>query len=427
MPTYGWLTQTQAVQALHARLNNSQQWTVGELWVYLSEGLRILNSLTEQWNQDWAVPNATGDWINSGTTMTSPRVRTRTSNDLFTQMQYMLLEPASGGTWTGSSQFDIDDLSVALQRRIQEVIQTTACNLGLLSLINALPNTRRYALGDTVLEPRRIRFIPAAGFGNPFTLSREDTQAFQYFEPDYLQTNAIPQAWSVASEPPLSFDVDTSPDVAGQWEVLALTSGPDFTPPAAALLGIPDDWSWLPLYGALADILSKDPESTDRARAAYCLQRYTQGLEVMKNSNWLLQATVNNIPVDTPSVFEMDQWAPEWEEATGNLPAVIQAGIDFVAPTPGAGQSITLTLVGNAPLLDGGFVQVSRDDFEGVLNYAQHLACFKHGNQEFQGTVGLLEDFFRATTAENQRTLNRGLYTTVLKTEGQRQELEVAR
>lgn len=491
MAVYSWLTKTAAVTALQNRLNNSSFWTAAELWVYLTEGLKIWNAYTEQWNQEWVVGAANGAWINPGTVSGSPRYRTVSDVSLYTQMQYMLLEPATGGTWTGTNQFSIADLQIALQRRVQEVIQATACNLGQLSPINALPNTRRYALGDTVLEARRIRglwvlanttgtaasgsqsvtlnsssgvsvglavsgtgiqpgtfvtavagsvislSLPTTGllsstalqFSLPLTMTREDSQAFQWFEPDYLQTSAMPQSWGVASEPPLSFAVDTAPNVPGSFDVIALSSGPVFNPPSPSLLGLPDDWSWLPMYGALGDLLSKDAESTDKTRAAYCLKRYTEGLEVMKNSNWLIQVTVNGIPVDTPSVYETDAWAPEWQTSNGNLPAVVQAGIDMAAPTPGIGQSVSLTLVGNAPLLDvsNTYVQVSRDDFEAVLNYAQHIAEFKEGGPEFVGTVPLLKDFQRAAAAVNKRLLTYGLYVDTLKTAGQRQELEVAR
>jgi hypothetical protein len=489
--TYSWLTKTAAISALQARLYGSQYWSSTELWLYLSESLRILNAYTEQWNGDFALGLANGAWVNTGTVAGSPRVRTRTCNDLFTQMEYMLLEPATGGTWTGSSQFSITDLQIALQRRLQEIIQATACNLGQLSPIYALPNTRRYALGDTVLEARRARglwvlanttgtaasgalaitlasaagvsagqvltgagiqagtfvtavsgtvislSLPTTGalsatplqFSQPLTMTREDSQAFQYFEPDYLQTNAIPQSWGVVSEPPLSFAVDTAPNTAGQYDVLALLSGPVISPPTAALLGVPDDWSWVPMYGALADLLNREPESSDRQRAAYCLQRYAQGLEAMVNSNWLLKATVNGIAVDTPSVYEMDTWAPEWQASNGNLPAVVQAGIDFVAPTPGVGQAISMTLVQNAPLLDvtNTYVQVSRDDFEAVLNYAQHISVFKQPGQGFAATMPLLQDFMRSASATNKRLLTYGLYSEALKTQGQRQEMEVTR
>ena len=49
-------------------------------------------------------------------------------------------------------------------------------------------------------------------FFQPYLLTREDVLSFQSFEPGYLQTVGYPQSWAVASEPPLSFDVDLAPN-----------------------------------------------------------------------------------------------------------------------------------------------------------------------------------------------------------------------
>jgi hypothetical protein len=495
MSGYSWLTKTKAVSSLQGRLSNSQYWTSTELWLYITEALRVWNSLTEQWNDDLVIASNDTSWRNTGTESDSPRLRSVTDTNLYTQMEYMLLEPATGGaTWTGSTQFDLASLQYALQKRTQEVIQATACNLVKLSGSNSfstVPGTRVNTLPDTVLEPRRINFagivtqhngtatsgsqsitvdsITSLAIGqllvgtgiqdNTFitgisglvltvslpttaalasavvkfymaiTLTREDTQAFQYFEPDYLQTSGIPQSWGVSSEPPLSFTVDLAPDTPGYYDIIALKSGPTFAPPTASLLGVPDDWSWLPMYGALADVLSKEAEATDKQRAAYCLQRYTDGLEIMKNSNWLVKASINSVPVDTPCLQEMDDYLPGWEFSANNIPAIVQGGIDFLAATTSTGESITLTLVQNAPLLDSTstYVQVSRDDWQAVLDYAQHVAMFKQAGAEFVATGDLLKSFFSAAESVNKRLLTYGIYTDVLKTQGQRQDTHVIR
>ena len=160
MAVYSWLTLSAAIAALKGRLNQWQLWTDSELEIYLYESLRHFNGLTEQWNTTVAIPNADGQWINTGTLASSPRLRSVTDVDLYTQMEFMLLEPASGGTWTGSSQFTLQNLQWSLQKRIQEVIQATSCNMAQLAPINATPGVRNgYALADTVLEPRRNRFM----------------------------------------------------------------------------------------------------------------------------------------------------------------------------------------------------------------------------------------------------------------------------
>ena len=487
MAIYSWLTQTAAIEALQGRLKNLSFWTTAELWILLCESLRHWNGLTETWTAPFNVNNANGQWINTGTAANSPRLRSVTDQYLYGQMCSMLLEPQlSAGAWAGTNQFTLQNLQYCLQKRTQEVIQATSCNIALLPNINLAPGTRRSVLPDTVLQPRRVRFLallaqtagtassgaatvtvasatgisqgmvisgvgiqagtfvtgvsgtavsislPTTGvlsstavqFYLPITLTREDVVAFQAFEPGYQQTTSFPQSWAIASEPPLAFDVDLASTVPGYSEVLALNAGPTFAPPAASLLGVPDDWSMVPMYGALADVLGMESEATDRGRAAYCLERYTQMLEMMKGSNWLLSTNIAGATSNTTSLAEMDSLAVGWQQSQFNLPALVEAGMDMIAPTPVVSQLVNLQLVGNAPLLDSSntYVQVSRDDFEAVLNYAQHLANFKRGGSAFTSTFGMLKDFYRAAASVNKRLATYGVFVEILRGQGKLQE-----
>lgn len=424
---FSWITNAQALAALSGRLYGSAMWSnPSELQIYLNDALRTWNGYTEQWNQDF-VFDAVSGWTNLGTLAGSPRLRTVTDAQIYTQMQYMLLEPPTGaGTWTGTKQFNLAEFRSTLQKRRDELIQATNCNMANFT-VTTTPGTRRNPFADNVLEPQRMRFVPAGGFGTPNTLTREDTQAFQYFEPNYLQTDSTPQSWSVASESPLSFDVDNAPNVPGSYDIVGLQSGPSFAPPSATLLGVPDDWSPLLKWGALADLLNREPEATDRERASYCLKRFTDGLKIMKQSNWLIQANLDGVACDTPSMFEMDSYSPEWE-VTGGWPTLVNGGMDFVQAVT-LPQSVNVTLVGNQPLPSApdDYVQVSRDVFDVILSYAQSLAMFKLGGLDWQAAFSLERDFNRAATETNSRLLNLGIFTDVLKSEGQREQQQVPR
>ena len=425
MANYSWLRLSGALTALAARLADPENvfWPQAELLLYLQESLRAWNALTEQWNADFAFSaSPSTPWYNLASLTGSPRLRTLTDSYLYTVMQYHLLEPPTGGgTWTGTSQFTLADLQYALQRRRDEIIQVSGCNLAQLPPLPSTPNVRRTFFPDSTLEPIRARFIPQTG--NPVTLSREDTIAFDAFEPQHDQTPLLPSAWSVITEPPLAFDVDTAPNQPGTFDVLSIQSGPTFAPPNATLLGIPDDWSWLAKWGALSDLLGRDSEATDRPRADYCLQRYMAGLKIMAASNWLVDATINGIPVETPSVKEMDGWSPEWQDSATGWPSLVTAGMDFCAPCPTGSAGVSVTLVGNAPVpvLPTDYVQVSRDVFDVILDYAQMLASFKMGGEEFFATKDLEKNFFTAAAATNKRLEKLGLFRDVAGSEGKRQ------
>jgi hypothetical protein len=426
MPNYSWITWQSARQALAARLADPTNafWSDVENGLYLAEALRTWAALTEIWNADFAFSPTPQVWYDIATMVGSPRIRTLTDDYLYRVMQYHLLEPSSGGTWTGTSQFTISDFSGALQRRRDEMIQASGCNLAQLTPpIASVPNTRRTIFPDSTLEPRRARFVPDSGLPN--TMTREDSLAWDSFESTHLQTSRTPQSWSVITGPPLAMDLDTAPNIPGTFDVIALQAGLNFVPPAPTLLSLPDDWAALAKWGALADLLGRDSEATDHLRANYCLKRFNAGLKIMAASNWLLSATINGIPCDTPSVREMDGYSAEWEENPDAWPSLITAGMDLCAPCPVNSHGVSLVLIGNAPIpvLDDDFVQISRDTFDAILDEAQFLASLKQGGAEFVAAQALDKNFFTVAAETNTRLAKMGLFADMLHLEGERQNI----
>lgn len=539
---YGYVSLAQAKTELAQRLAdpNGTFWSAAERGMYIVEALRVRNALTSEWVQDFAItaPLAANQvWYRLDQIANSPRLRTVTDTDIYKLMEYHLLEPATGGTWTGSSQFSISDLSAALQRRRDELLQAAMCNVNLSSQAASLQ--RRNTLADTALELRRLRFVPTIGdidslgwlFGaaptippgsyevmvveysgvtpttvtqgsvvtgvpgpnqaidiittvtNPFTavrwkiyasqdgwittyvwtftgplgvpgvnlnfgdavtttgrpslpdyvapstLQQSDNLASEYFNDDYGQTTGVPETWSVVTESPLTFDVDFAPSVPGAYEMLTLDAGAAFVPPAATLLGIPDDFAWVAKWGALADLLGRESEATDRARAAYCLQRYQDGLKLLANSPWLLLAKRNSIPIGTPTVEDMDIYGIEWDSRPDADEVLVVAGIDCFAlsPVPVSPQvGILVTVVGNAPVptADGDFIQVGRDAYDVILDYAQALAMFKMGGQEFSDSAGLTKNFIESAKRDNARLEALGLFRDVLLQDRQAERTE---
>jgi hypothetical protein len=436
MAQFTWLTFANAKAALAARLadNGEVFWVDDELGRYLIEGLRTWNALTATWVTDYdfslqVVANQI--WYNLSSIVGYARQRTVTDTELYTLMEYHLLEPATGGTLAGTGQFLISDLSAALQRRRDEINQLTACNLANISLATT-PNTRRTFLPDTVLEVERARFLPV--LGSLATLWRNDDLASEYFQPGFLQNQAgpghqqtpNPKQYGVITGPPLAFDVDITPSVPGTYDLVVLQSGPALAPPVDTILGLPDDFSWVAKWGALADLLGMESEATDAARADYCLARYRDGVTLLEKAPWIFMATINQVAVETVSVAEMDAYSVNWDSNPNARACIVHAGTDFISicPVPAANlPGVSLKVVGNAPipLLAGDFVQVSRDTFDVMLDYAQHLAMFKQGGAEFVQSKELAKNFFLAAIAQNSRLSQLGLFRDLLLGQGQRQ------
>src|ERR1700685_4338526 len=106
---YSFITYSEARQQLAARLADPLMtfWADPELKVWLTEALRTWNALTEFWTAEYTFgASSTGVWYDISQLPGSPRVRTIVDTDVYTAMEYALLEPPTGGTWTGTTQFD---------------------------------------------------------------------------------------------------------------------------------------------------------------------------------------------------------------------------------------------------------------------------------------------------------------------------------
>ena len=437
MGSFSYITSLQAEQALALRLNdvNNTRWAKAELNLMLAEALRSWNALTATWTADWTtnytqtnpatlpIWNSTGNNYNAlvGSNPTSPRYQTLTDAYLYTVAQYMLLEPPTGNaTWTGTNQFSLADFTQALQRRRDQILQATDCNVGPFSTTLELnPGTNRVLLPDTVLDMRRVRYVPVQG--SPATLFRSDGLAFEYFTNGFEQTVGQPLEWDVLASPQLAVTFDAMANQPNSLDCLAILAGPAIAPPTASPLLIPDDWSWVLKWGMMADLLSKETESIDPQRAAYCLQRFEEGLKLMKALPWVLQARIQNIPVDTMSVYEMDDFNYEWQSNPSSQTQVVRGGIDLFALSPvlpgGATQSVTLVMVGNMPIpaADGDEIQISRDVLDAVLDEAQHLSMWKDGYASVEQSISLHKNFIRAAVETNSRLEESGIFESTLR------------
>ena len=343
MAGFSWLTFGQAKAELATRL-----FPVGGFWSdtergrYIAWAMRIFNCLTAFWVAEYPITlqSPFTNW-NAANGSGSPRQPILSDIDIYTMMEYMLLEPPTGGTWTGTNQFSIEALAQAVQGRRDETLQVGATSVTEITL-PLTPGTSRATLPDTALDVLRVRWVPATDQGSPAVLQRGDAESFRTFTPGYLQTTEPPLRWDVISGPPLALTLDTLSPVPATLQVLIMQAEPVPVPPAATPLGMPDDWAWVPLFGALADVLAAQEEARDTQRAEYARKRYLEGMAWLKHAPWLMVARITNMPVATPSVIAADRFNYGWQTNAAAFPQVVVAGVDLygVSPTPTAATSV---------------------------------------------------------------------------------------
>jgi len=423
------LTLAQAYTDLATRLYdpNNQFWSQPELLLYIQESIREFNALTGYWRGDFIFPSVINQtWYDLTVVPNTLRPLTLTTTDLATLIEYHLLEPAVGlGPWAGSAQFSTSALQSAIDRRREELLGATGCALT-RSLQTAAPGRVTYP--NTTLDVRRVAFLPAATFGPAYALWPDDTWSWGALEPNYTALpSGQPSTYALNTEPPFTFDVDRNLNVPGQYELLTVQSAADPS------LGVPDDWTWLLKWGALAVLLGTESNAKDSLRAAYCADRYNSGLTLLAKAPALLQFRISNLPVQLDSVREADAYNPLWEAASPATPtSAYTAGLNLLAlsPQPPDGTtSLTATVIRNAPVpsLPSDPLILSEDVYEAILNEAQHVAMFKSGGEEFSATVPLHQRFLGAAAIYAAKLAEMGEFAEAILAQSQREEQHAPR
>lgn len=414
---YTYITFAQAKTNLAARLYPSSPFYAdSELGVYIIEALRTFNALSNFQRTEFAFNTRTGvTWYDLTDATNLPntiRAMTAKDSDLISAIQYHLLEPYNVTyplSWGGSKQFTFLDLLNALSQIRDQILSETSCTLT-QSLITAASG--RTLLPGNTIDLRRVCWIPntnALGY-TANLLMPADEHSNLSFEPGWPQLSAgTPNVFKQSAQPPPSFDVDVQPAVAGNYDALTVNAGAALSLTSATVLPIPNDWTWVLKWGALATLLNKDSSSRDVYRAKYCLDRFKQGLAALYRAPSILAARIANIPVGIDSVREADCYRANWQGIAGGTPdSVFCAGLNLLAlsPIPNSNLiSITAGVVENMPVpsADGDYLQVGQDDLEMILGEAQHIATFKCGGWEFSGTMPLHASFVRHCALYNSK------------------------
>lgn len=431
---YSFITLGDFRTELLNRLNSGGNdfWVVPELNSYIQESLSIYNVLTQWQLADQVIavnPPLTTDWIATNGPGT-PRQQTLTETNLYSILCYHLIEPQpAGGVWTGTSQFSMADLSNAAQNILNEILIKTACNMQVSNTLSITPNTSRIVLPDTILDIRRVRYN--AVDGTHVTLFRGDSQSFLRFSPSYRQTIGPPRRFDTIGSPPLTLTVDTLVNQPNTLEILAMLCANTLSPTNPQPLLIPNDWLWVLKYGALSILLSNEPEATDTGRADYCARRYEQGLALMTSMPWVVNGFIDEKACDTPPVIAKDRYSYEWQSNSLTWPGIVIGGIDLIAPAPipTALTSLKLTVVANAPqpANDAATIQAPRDAIDALLDYCQHVAVLKQGEEGYVKSLPLFKNFVQYCVETSARLRASGVFETDIRPQTSRQDLDAPR
>ena len=115
-----------------------------------------------------------------------------------------------------------------------------------------------------------------------------------------------------------------------------------------------------------------------------------------------------NSPVPIGPLADLDAYHPGWQSVTNATPDILAtAGLNYIALSapPDAADPITLDVIRNAiiPTDDTDFIQIGREMVSAILSYAEHLAMFKVGGDEWEATNPGFEQLLTMAANYNNR------------------------
>lgn len=447
---YQYITFATAAQVLASRLQDPTQIYFNqpnELLNCLIESVRFFQVLTGSYKQRMVFSTQQNvNYYSLSAQLNSPVPATVTDVEVINNVLAALLEPpltGVGSTWVGTGQFTFAQLQQSLQNRLNRYIGDTGRQVTQQTLPGPTPQTELTPLPDGVLDVRRVAWVPVplqvTTPPNPaYALGRMDEWSEQAYIPQAVQNPAQPLAYSVFGTGPLQIRMIPPPSLNGSMDCIFVVSGTtvNLNPTAPVVLGVNDDLTPGLKWGVLADLLGSDGPSRDYTRASYAEQRYSEWVQLARIYPSVLTAAINEITCGLGAVFDMDFYQPDWQQTTGvpsfvgmcgrHLACVGQTPDDGTAGgNPGNNYSVGLWLCANAPVT--GDIQVSRDQIDPVLDYAQHIASFKMGGAEFDGTDRLFQNMIAAAKAQNGRLEAVSFYKGQLQQPSNKDSMEVQR
>lgn len=395
-----------------ARLGDSSNvyWSQAEIYLYLAEALHTWSLCTSYWRGYGQFVTSANEPFYDITSLTDSNGNALLSYTVLdtavvSQIQYELLEPSTGTSWTGSEQFTLDDITQALQRRRDRfLIDTAAVITHTDGIVIGSPPVQRITLDPTIAAIRRLAFVDAVGNVTP--LWSIDYNAQRNYGDSFLITAGNP--FTFTTVPGTLQEIIFGPPlgIPGTLDLLSVSTGADLNPAAGVLIGIPDDFAWIIKQGAKADLLGKDGPARDPARAAFCERRYRMGVGMAKMQPVVLGAAINGVPTNPDTVSNLDAYRPSWQSDSG-FPwfVALFPNLIAIAPAPDGIYNVGLDVVSKAPIPanSSDYVQIGKEYLDLIIDYSCHLAMFKMGGEEFEGSYRAAQNFFDGALDYNER------------------------
>lgn len=199
-----------------------------------------------------------------------------TDQELLTEIQYVLVETPDGGTTVASGLWTTAELIQYLNDRQRQLLRETGVVMK-TGTVNGLAGVARYELPEDCIALRRVAWH--APSGEIKELIRTDPFALDNSGQDWGLMLSTPQVYAESATPTQVFEVSPAPLDSGYFHIVYISIETSLSN-TGIRCSIPDEFAPYLKYGVLADCWKKAGPVQDLIRAAYCEERFQEGIDL---------------------------------------------------------------------------------------------------------------------------------------------------
>jgi hypothetical protein len=199
-----------------------------------------------------------------------------TDREVLNEVEYALFEPADSGVTIASGLWTIAELVGYANDRQRRLLRETAAILK-TGVVGAPTAVNRVALPADWILTRRVAFQSATGTIQE--LDGIDTVQADLGLEAWDRDRDIPAVYTEHTLPPSQLQLIPAPRDAGMLHLLYVGMEATLSN-NGVFLSVPDEFACYVKWGMLADALRKAGPTQDLERAAYCEERFQEGIEL---------------------------------------------------------------------------------------------------------------------------------------------------
>lgn len=199
-----------------------------------------------------------------------------TDQELLNEIQHVLVETPNQGSSMSTDLWTTTEIIQYLNDRQRQLLRETGVVLK-TGVVNGLPNVTRYELPEDCITLRRVSWHAPSGVIKE--LIRSDPFAMDQLVVDWGILTGTPAIYSESATPNQVFEVSPAPLDSGHFHIVFISIETNLSN-TGVRCSIPDEFSPYIKYGALADCWKKAGPMQDLIRAAYCEERFQEGIDL---------------------------------------------------------------------------------------------------------------------------------------------------